>query len=112
MYDILEVVSDSPYLVEAELTLYATEDGGKSRPITKNYRPNHNFDWPKKERMFIGQVELNEGEWLHPGETKIVNITFLGAKGLLELLTIDRKWRIQEGSHLVGEATIRYVVAE
>ena len=110
MYDVLEFADDGPYLVEAELTLYKPEDGGRATPITQNYRPNHNFDWPKNERMFIGQVELKEGEWMHPGEEKIVNITFLDAKGLRELLTVGRKWRIQEGSHVIGEAVIKYVV--
>jgi len=110
MYDILECVSDDPCLVEAEITLYKPEDGGRSTPFTQNYRPNHNFDYPKNERMFIGQVELNEGEWMHPGETKILNITFFDAKGLRELLTVGRKWHIQEGSHVVGEAIVKYVV--
>ena len=110
MYDILESVSDSPYLVEAEFTLFKTENGGRHHPISKNYRPNHNFDWPKNERMFIGQVELNEGEWMYPGETRILNITFLTSKGLLELLKIGRQWKIQEGSHIIGEANIIYYI--
>ncbi len=29
MYDILEFVGDGPYLVEAEISMYKTEDGGK-----------------------------------------------------------------------------------
>ena len=110
MYDILEFVGDGPYLVEAEISMYKTEDGGRGTPFTQNYRPNHNFDFPRNERMFIGQVELNEGEWVHPGETKILNITFLDSKGLRELLTVGRKWHIQEGPQVVGEAIVKYVV--
>ena len=110
MYDVLDTVNDSPCLVEAEVTLYKTEDGGKTNPITRYYRPNHNFDYPEHNRMFIGQVEFEEGEYLHPGETKTLNITFLDAVGLRELLTIGRKWYIQEGSHVVGEAVVKYAV--
>ena len=112
MYDILETVSNSPILVEAEVTLYKTEDGGKESSITKSYRPNHNFDWPQNKRMFIGQIELKEDEWMNPGETKILNITFMDAKGLREVLAIGRTWKIQEGSHIVGEATVKYIVSE
>ena len=110
MYDVLEFVSDEPLLVEAELTLYKTEEGGRSTPFTQNFRPNHNFDWPENNRFFIGQVEINEGEWMYPGETRILNVTFLDAKGLRELLTIGKVWKIQEGSIVVGEATVKYVV--
>ena len=110
MYDVLEVVSDQPLLVEAELTLYKTENGGRHTPFTKNFRPNHNFDWPESNRFFIGQVEMNDGEWMHPGEIRTLNITFMDAKGLRELLVAGRKWKIQEGSLVVGEAEVKYVV--
>lgn len=110
MYDVLETVSDQPLLVEAEFTLFKTEDGGRHTPFTKNFRPNHNFDWPENNRFFIGQVEMNEGEWMYPGETKILTIAFLDAKGLRELLTEGRRWKIQEGLHVIGEAVVKYVV--
>jgi len=110
MYDVLEFADDGPYLVEAEVTLYKTEDGGRSTPFTQYYRPNHNFDWPENSRMFMGQFELQENEWVHPGETKILNVTFIDSIGLRELLTIGRVWKIQEGSNVIGEATIKYVV--
>ena len=111
MYDELRTVSDSPVLVEAELRLFSKGDGGRHTPITKNYRPNHNFFWPENGRFFIGQVELEDDEWVHPGEKRLVNITFLDAVGLRELLTLGRIWKIQEGSIVVGEAEIKYVVA-
>lgn len=111
MYDILDTVSDYPLLVEAEFTLYRTEDGGRSTPFTKNFRPNHNFDWPENGRFFIGQVEMKEDEWMFPGETKTLNITFLDAVGLRELLIEGCIWKIQEGSRVVGEAKVKYVVS-
>lgn len=110
MYDVLETVSNTPVLVEAEVTMYKTEDGGKTKPFTEKYRPNHNFDWPEVGRFFIGQIELQPGEWVHPGETRVLNVTFLDAVGLRELLSVGRVWKIHEGSKAVGEATVREVV--
>ena len=111
MYDVLETVSSQPLLVEAEFTLYKTENGGRHTPFTKNFRPNHNFDWPENHRFFIGQVEMSEGDWMFPGETRTLTIAFLDAKGLRELLVEGRVWKIQEGSHVIGEAVVKYVVS-
>lgn len=81
-------------------------DGGRKVPFTARYRPNHNFGDAENRRFFIGQVEVPEDEWVHPGETRELTITFMNVAGLREQLTPGRRWRIQEGWRLVATAEL------
>ena len=105
-YDNLDVVNDKPLKVKARISVLRTEDGGRKGPFTKNYRPNHNFSDTANRNFFIGQVEVEQNEWVHPGETRELWITFINVRGLAEFLTPGRKWRIQEGSKLVARAEV------
>ena len=105
-YDNLDVVSDKPLKAKARIYFLKKEDNGRDKPFSKSYRPNHNFDGPENRNFFIGQVELKEGEWVHPGETRELRVTFINVRGLAEKLAIGRKWRIQEGSKLVALAEV------
>ena len=109
-YDNLDVISDQPILVETTIHLLPTEEGGRHTPITKNFRPNHNFGNEENRNFFIGQVELKDNEFMFPGETRDLVVTFMNVRGLKELLTIGNEWRIQEGSHLIGTAKVKFVV--
>jgi elongation factor Tu len=108
-YDNLDSVGDEPLLVEATISLLATDQGGKERPIAHHYRPNHNFGGPDNRNMFIGQVELEDGELLYPGQTKNLMVRFPNVRGLREHLAIGTEWRIQEGMHLVGFGVVKCV---
>jgi len=66
VYDNLDATGGDAIVVEATISLLSTEDGGKSRPIGTRYRPNHNFGGPENRNMFVGQVELQENEFLYP----------------------------------------------
>ncbi len=92
--------------VLARVQVLATADGGRSGPFTARYRPNHNFGGAENRHFFIGQVEVPEGEWVHPGETRELTITFLNVAGLQEQLTSGKRWRIQEGSRLIATAEL------
>ena len=102
----MDWAGDKPLTVKARITLLPTDEGGKQKPITKHYRPNHNFGDSSNRHFFIGQVELDENEWMHPGETRELSITFLNVKGLVEKLQPGVKWRMQEGGKLVGTAEV------
>ncbi len=97
-------------VVEATVTLLATELGGRPSPITKGFRPNHNFGDAENRNMFIGQLELNDGEWLYPGETRDLLISFLESEDLAEKLLIGAQWRLQEGGQLIGSARVKRVI--
>jgi translation elongation factor EF-Tu-like GTPase len=95
-----------PIHVLARISVLKTEDGGKKGPFTKSYRPNHNFGEATNREFYVGQIEVPDGTWVHPGETRDLNITFLNGLGLRELLQVGRTWRIQEGGKLVATAEV------
>lgn len=98
--------SNKPIKVVAEISFISENEGGRSRPVQAIYRPNHNFGPENHREFYIGQVEIPEDNKLYPGETYILPITFINGPGLSELLSVGRKWRIQEGPRLVARAKI------
>jgi elongation factor Tu len=104
--DVMEPAGKEPIRVLARITVVPTELGGREGPFTKSYRPNHNFGGADDRVFYIGQVEVPEGVWIHPGETRELPITFLNVRGLAELLQLGRKWRIQEGGKLVATGEV------
>jgi translation elongation factor EF-Tu-like GTPase len=109
--DYMEPAGDKPIKVLARISVLKTEDGGKLNAFTKNYRPNHNFGTSENRGFFIGQIEVSEGVWIHPGETHNLEITFLNVVGLLEKLQIGKLWRIQEGGKLVAHAQLLSIIS-
>jgi translation elongation factor EF-Tu-like GTPase len=104
--DLLGGPDDRVLKVLARISVVKSEVGGRAGPFRKNYRPNHNFGGPKDIAFYIGQIEVPEGEWVHPGETRDLEVMFLPGPGLRELAIVGRQWRIQEGSKLVATATV------
>lgn len=104
--DNLDIVGEKPIVVRAMIAMVQTDSGGRIGPFTKGFRPNHNFGAQDDRFFYIGQVEVPEGDWVYPGETRELLVTFLNARGLLELLTPSRTWRIQEGPRLIGTGTV------
>lgn len=104
--DVLEPAGDKPIRVLARISVLRTEDGGREGPFTVSYRPNHNFGGPADRVFYIGQVEVPQGTWVHPGETRDLVITFLNVRGLSDLLQVGRRWRIQEGPKHVATGEV------
>jgi translation elongation factor EF-Tu-like GTPase len=111
-FDELRSAGDTPIRVLARIHVLSSEEGGRRDPFTARYRPNHNFGTPENRHFFIGQVEIPDGEWIHPGETRELVITFLNVVGLAELLTVGRCWRIQEAGQLVANAEVISILPE
>ena len=61
--------------------------------------------------MQLAANQLKEGEFLYPGETRALLVTFFNVKGLREILTVGRAWRIQEGGQLVGHGIVKRIVS-
>jgi hypothetical protein len=104
--DNLDIIDHTPIKVFARLDVVSTEAGGRVGPFTNGLRPNHNFGGDADRFFFIGQVEVPDGQWVYPGDTRELWITFLNARGLRELLLPGRQWRIQEGPKLIAMATV------
>ncbi|MDF7809560.1 hypothetical protein P4E94_19135 [Pontiellaceae bacterium B12219] len=104
--DNLDVIDDSPLIITSEISMIPENDGGRYSPFTKGYRPNHNFGDENNSFFFIGEIQVDEDEWVYQGETKILDVKFINVRGLKELLIPGNTWRIQEGHKLVGTGKI------
>ena len=93
----------------ARISVLRSEDGGCQGPFTDCYRPNHNFGGLSDRVFYIGQVDVPEGTWIHPGETcDLCRVSrFAWAP---ELLREGRTWRIQVGGNLVATAELLAVM--
>jgi elongation factor Tu len=110
--DVLEPAGKEPIRALARISVVPTEQGGRKGPFATNFRPNHNFGGPDDRIFYIGQIEVPEGAWVHPGETRDLLITFLNVRGLADLLQVGRTWRIQEGGRLIANAEVLSLLHE
>lgn len=106
-------MSQDVIYVIAKLKLFKTENGGRQTPISTGYRPNHVFEYKENSSDFvatyIGQVNFDQDK-IHPGETAEVEVMFLDAYNINELLIEDRIWWIHEGARKIGKAKITKVI--
>jgi len=101
-----------PIRILARISVLRTEDGGRKGPFSTSYRPNHNFGGPSDRIFYIGQIEVPDGSWVHPGETRDLVVTFLNGPGLSDLSQVGRSWRIQEGPKHVATGEVLAILAE
>jgi translation elongation factor EF-Tu-like GTPase len=109
-FDELRPAGDAPIRVLARVPMLTTHEGRQSGPFTAKHRPNQNFGGRENRHFYIGQVEVAEGEFVYPGESREFIITFLNVVGIVEQLSIGRRWRIQEGPQLVAKAELWLVL--
>jgi len=107
----MDICSDEPIIIEAEIHLISASEGGRNAPVTEGYSPNHNFDDNNNRIFYIGNIQLKEDEWLYPGKSKNLEVIFMNVKGLKNLLKVGRKWKIQEASHLVGYGVVNRIIS-
>ena len=95
------LINNELLIVEAEIFLRTTEEGGRKTPIKTGYRPNHFFDG----FGYMGSINF-ENEWLYPGCHQKAQVCFIDVVELREKLVVGREWLIQEGSHVLGKGII------
>ncbi len=110
--DLIGGPDDPAVTVRARLEMLSNEAGGRSTALFGKYRPNHNFGDAENRTMYVGQIEIPKAEPIAPGSVREVDVLFIGAPGLRELLVPGRRWRIQEGPKLVAFAEVIEVLAE
>ncbi len=95
--------------VKARLTLKPTQEGGRYSGVVTRYSPNHAFEYNRKGNpviFYIGEITFDK-EWILPGETEVVTVTFWASWSSMEqYLKLGRKWGIYEGFKCVGEAEV------
>ncbi|ABD81599.1 hypothetical protein [Saccharophagus degradans] len=97
--------------VEAIVSLLPASESGRVNGITSGYRPNHNFGGPENVEMRMGQITVQNNEWITPGESKPVKIHFIMPDGYVVDLFPGLIWRIQEGGNLVGSGKITKLIS-
>ncbi len=98
--------------VSAVIYLLSEQEGGKVRPVTTGYSPNHNFIGPGNKNMCMGRIRIENGEWIFPGHERRVEIDFMLLTEYATYLKPGFKWGIQEGGHYVGSGRIIEVISE
>ena len=112
-FSFVDLLEDGPpHHVLARVSFLRTEEGGRREPCPERYRPNHNFGDAENRQFYIGQLQIPAGELVSPGETRDLEVVFLNGRGLSELLSVGRRWRIQEGARLVAKAEVLEVRGE
>src|SRR5687768_2721084 len=97
---------DASFRVVARVSVLTTEAGGRSAPFTTGYWPNHNFGPPDGLTFYIGRIEVPDGSWVQPGETRDLVVHFPDTLGLSDLLKVGTTWRLQEATKLVARGYI------
>jgi hypothetical protein len=92
----------------ARIDLLPSSEGGRQNALRGpvSYRPNHNFFDAANPEMCIGKIDLVEGQTLEPGASMDLELILIARPELAQELRVGRKWRLQEGMHLVGWGTI------
>jgi translation elongation factor EF-Tu-like GTPase len=89
--------------VEAEITLFSTEAGGRQTPAGSGYRPGHKV---RDDYITTGAHQYVGRDELAPGETALGTITFITPEVYPHCLWVGREIDIQEGSRVIGRARI------
>ena len=99
---------ERPPDIEAEVTLFATQQGGRKHPVFSGYRPIHDFGIP--DVMNDAQHEYPEKHRLSPGEIARALLWFLWPDGQAGRLYPGFEFTVQDGGHIVGRGKILRVL--
>lgn len=93
--------------VEAEITLFPTEKGGRTEAAYTGFRPAHKV---KDDYLTTGHIEFTDKEKLEPGETGKATIFFITPEVYPRCLWVGKEIALQEGSHVIGCAKITKIM--
>jgi translation elongation factor EF-Tu-like GTPase len=89
--------------IEAEITFLSTEQGGKTRPASSGYRPNHLI---KQHYLTSGEHTYINVQEVLPGQTARVYIKFITPEAYPNILWVGKIINVQEASRIVGYAKV------
>jgi hypothetical protein len=95
--------------VEAEVTFLAPSAGGRSSPARSGYRPAHLVT---DGYLTTGVHEYVGTDEVKPGDTVRARITFLSPEVYPRCLWVGKVIAVQEGSCIVGSATVVHIMNE
>jgi elongation factor Tu len=89
--------------VEAQVYFLATSEGGRSSGAISGYRPGHAV---REDYITTGVHDYLDVTEARPGETVRATITFITPEAYPATLWVGKVVPVQEGSHIVGHATV------
>ena len=94
--------------VKAKLKMKTTAEGGRKTGFISGYRPNHVFERINGQMLqtYVGDIVFEGQHTIEPGEEKIVTVRFLASMPIEKYINVGRKWWVQEGGRVLGEAEI------
>jgi|1185.fasta_scaffold568121_2 translation elongation factor EF-Tu-like GTPase len=95
--------------IEAKITFFTTEEGGRTTPVFSGYRPAHLVN---KDYLTTGIHQYYDREKVGLGETVLGTIKFITSEAYTECLWVGKRISIQEASHIVGYAVVTKVFNE
>ncbi|GGH08230.1 EF-Tu C-terminal domain-related protein [Mucilaginibacter phyllosphaerae] len=97
------------YNFTATLSLFPTENGGRRKPVSNNYRPSFSFSTLKH---FSGEISFPTLKELEPGGTATAFIKLLPSKHIRQNLKRGDAFTILEGDKIVGSGVIQQIDKE
>jgi translation elongation factor EF-Tu-like GTPase len=101
------MANEVPHDAEAVVTYLRPEDGGRSRPISSNYRPQFHYDGRDWDAFDI----YPDAESVAPGETARVFLSFLSPESHEGKLRVGTPFLLREGRTIVGYGAITKLLA-
>jgi translation elongation factor EF-Tu-like GTPase len=96
-------------VVEADIRFLSTADGGRRKAAVSGYRPNHLV---RDDYLTSGVHDYLDVSEAKPGDTVRATITFISSEAYPGSLWIGKVINVQEGSKVVGYATITRIFNE
>jgi translation elongation factor EF-Tu-like GTPase len=94
------------YNLEARITLFSTDLGGRENPVYSGYRPAFAFN---TSIHYCGQIELIGKKKLRPGQSSRAHIYLLPAETISKNLKHHDAFILAEGGKVVGTGVIEAV---
>jgi elongation factor Tu len=93
--------------VEAEITFFPTEQGGRQGPALSGYRPAHRV---RDDYLTTGVHTYSDRDEVLPGQTARGCITFITPEVYPHCLWVGCEIDMQEGSRVVGRVKITKIL--
>jgi translation elongation factor EF-Tu-like GTPase len=103
------MLSDVTYKLEATISLFPSENGGRKKPVPSGYRPSFAFN---TQQHYSGEIKLIGRTELNPGESARARINLLSARTIRKTLKPSDSFTINEGNKAIGIGVIEKVTIQ
>jgi translation elongation factor EF-Tu-like GTPase len=98
--------SEITYRLQATISLFPSENGGRKKRVFDGYRPSFGFN---TQQQYSGEIKLIDKDYINLGETARVRIKLLPARTIRKNLKASDSFTINEGNKAIGTGVIKKV---